>query len=264
MKRKQKCSAAKRPIQADKFQKCRSTLYIGMIGTSRHRHRLARGAQRELISGLVASPQIMDSTDRAHQQAQEEFRAELLHWVPNVSRFARMLTRNADDADDLTQETILRACANWATFRAGTDCRRWLFAICRNLFLRDQERSTRVVAVDDPETDVSRVAELYWDAVGRGIEGFFDRLDLAPALERSLRNLPQEYREAVVLVDVEDYSYSDAADALGVPIGTVRSRLYRARRMLQETLLEHAHDFGLRIPKTASSGSPGDEARIVS
>ena len=206
----------------------------------------------------------MDSADHSYQQAPEEFRAELLHWVPNVSRFARMLTRNADDADDLTQETILRACANWASFRAGTDCRRWLFTICRNQFLRDQQRLTRMVAVDDPETDVSRVAELYWDAVGQGMEGFFDGIDLAPALANSLRELAQEYREAVMLVDVEDYSYADAAEVLGVPIGTVRSRLYRARRMLQETLLDHAHDFGLRNPKTNSPGSPGDEARIVS
>ena len=67
-----------------------------------------------------------------------------------------------------------------------------------------------------------------------------------------------------MLVDVEDYSYADAAEALGVPIGTVRSRLYRARRLLQERLLDHAHDFGLRSPKTDSTGSPGDEARIVS
>ena len=206
----------------------------------------------------------MDSADRVYQQAPEEFRAELLHWVPNVSRFARMLTRNADDADDLAQETILKACANWTSFRAGTDYRRWLFTICRNQFLRDQQRSTRFVAVDDPETDVSRVAELYWDAVGRGIEGFFDRIDLAPALEDSLQRLAQEYREVVMLVDVEDYSYADAAEALGVPIGTVRSRLYRARRLLQERLLDHAHDFGLRNPKTDSTGSPGDEARIVS
>jgi DNA-directed RNA polymerase specialized sigma24 family protein len=98
----------------------------------------------------------MDSAERAYQQAPEEFRAELLHWVPNVSRFARMLTRNADDADDLAQETILKACANWTSFRAGTNYRRWLFAICRNQFLRDQQRSTRIVAVDDPETDVRK------------------------------------------------------------------------------------------------------------
>ncbi len=206
----------------------------------------------------------MDSTDHGYQQAPDEFRAELLHWVPNVSRFARMLTRNADDADDLAQETILRACANWRSFRPGTDCRRWLFTICRNQFLRDQQRATRVVAVDDPETDVSRVAELYWDAVGRGIEGFFDRIDLASALEDSLRGLAQEYREVVVLVDVEDCSYADAADTLGVPVGTVRSRLYRARRLLQERLLDHAHDFGLRRPQADATGLPGDEARIVS
>lgn len=206
----------------------------------------------------------MDSADLSHEQTQEEFRAELLRWLPSVSRFARLLTRNDHDADDLTQETFLRACANWATFRPGSDCRRWLFAICRNAFLRDQRRSTRIVAVDDPETDVSRVADLYWEATGRGIEGLFDRIDLAPALARSLRELAPEYREVVVLVDVEDYTYADAADAIGVPIGTVRSRLYRARRMLQEMLLDHAHDFGFGNPKTEPAPSPSDEARVAS
>jgi RNA polymerase sigma-70 factor (ECF subfamily) len=240
-------------------------------GSQRNAERRARAprvehpaAWLELFRGVVALPRIMDSTDRAYQQTQEEFRAELLRWLPNVSRFARLLTRHDDDADDLTQETILRACANWETFRAGSDCRRWLFAICRNSFLRDQERSTRVVAVDDPEADVGRVADLYWEAASRGIEGLFDRIDLAPALERSLRELVPEYREVVVLVDIEDYTYADAADALGVPIGTVRSRLYRARRMLQETLLEHARDFGFGGAKTDSARSPGDEARILS
>ena len=110
----------------------------------------------------------MDSADRPYQQAPEEFRAELLHWVPNVSRFARMLTRNADDADDLAQETILTSVRQLDEFSGGTDYRRWLFAICRNQFLRDQQRSTRIVAVDDPETDVSRVAELYWTRSGEG------------------------------------------------------------------------------------------------
>jgi RNA polymerase sigma-70 factor (ECF subfamily) len=206
----------------------------------------------------------MDTTDHAYQQTQEEFRAELLRWLPNVSRFARLLTRNDADADDLAQETILRACANWATFRVGSDCRRWLFAICRNSFLRDQQRASRIVAIDDPEADVVRVAHLYWESVGQGIDGLFDRIDVAPALERGLRNLAPEYREVVILVDVEDYTYADAAEVLGIPIGTVRSRLYRARRILQETLLDHARDFGFGSPKADSSRSPGDEARIVS
>lgn len=206
----------------------------------------------------------MDSADHAYQQAQEDFRAELLRWLPNVSRFARLLTRNDEDAADLAQETILRACANWTTFRPGSDCRRWLFAICRNLFLRDQQRSTRIVAVEDPEADVTRVADLYWEAADRGIEDLFSRISLAPALARSLRDLAPEYREVVVLVDVEDYTYADAADALGVPIGTVRSRLFRARRMLQESLLDHARDFGFGSHKTDSTRSPGDEARLVS
>ena len=214
--------------------------------------------------GVVTSVQIMECADHTDQQTQEEFRAELLRWLPNVSRFASLLTRNKDDADDLTQETMLRAYANWTTFRPGSDCRRWLFTICRNLYLRDQQRSSRIVAVDDPEADVARVAELYWEAAGRGVEDLFQRINLGPSLERALRDLAPDYREVVVLVDVEDYTYADAAEVLGVPIGTVRSRLYRARRILQEALLDHARDLGFSTAGPNSTRSPGDEARMVS
>ena len=178
----------------------------------------------------------MDLADSQHQPTEEAFRAEALRWLPNVSRYARLLTRNQSDADDLAQETFLRAYMNWTTFRPGSDCRKWLFTICRNFYLRDQQRGSRIVGVDDPEVDVVGVSALYWQAAERGIENLFDRIDLAPALERGLRDMLPEYREVVLLIDIEDYTYADAAMALDVPVGTVRSRLFRARRLLQEAL----------------------------
>src|SRR6185295_4327823 len=112
-----------------------------------------------------------------------DFRAEALRWLPNVSRYARMLTRNPSDADDLTQETFLRACLSWTTFQPGSDCRKWLFTICRHLFLRTQQRDSRIVGVDDPEAEVMGVAELFWEAEAGGLEHLFDRIDLGPAIE---------------------------------------------------------------------------------
>lgn len=202
----------------------------------------------------------MDPADTQHQKPTEaEFRAEALRWLPNVSRYARLLTRDKSDADDLTQETFLRAYLSWTTFQPGSDCRKWLFTICRHLFLRAQQRERRVVSIEDPETDLQKTAELYWEAAASGLENLFARIDLGPALEQALRGMTAEYREVVILVDVEDYTYADAATALGVPVGTVRSRLFRARRLLQEALIEHARDIGLVAP----SAAPGSDERIL-
>jgi RNA polymerase sigma-70 factor (ECF subfamily) len=196
----------------------------------------------------------MDLADSHPQPGEAEFRAEALRWLPNVSRYARLLTRNKSDADDLAQETFLRAYLNWGTFRPGSDCRKWLFTICRHLFLRAQQRGSRVVSVEDPDTDIRGAAELFWEAEANGLDKLFDRIDLGPALERALHGMQAEYREVVILVDVEDCTYAEAADALDVPVGTVRSRLFRARRLLQQTLIEHARDMGLAKPPAARAG----------
>lgn len=187
----------------------------------------------------------MTEANVAGLSAEDSFRAEALRWIPNVARYARLLTRNQDDAEDLAQETYLRAFQNWATFRLGTDCRKWLFTICRNLYLTGRRRANRVVATDDPEAEVGRVAELYWSAVESGIDNLFDRIDVRPALEGGLQTMASDYREVLVLVDVEGHTYADAASALGVPVGTVRSRLFRARRLLQEVMIAYARDMGL-------------------
>jgi RNA polymerase sigma-70 factor (ECF subfamily) len=196
----------------------------------------------------------MDLADSHPQPGEAEFRSEALRWLPNVSRYARLLTRNKSDADDLAQETFLRAYLNWGTFRPGSDCRKWLFAICRHLFLRAQQRGRRVVSVDDLETEIRGAAELFWEAEANGLENLFDRVDLGPALERGLQEMQAEYREVVILVDVEDCTYAEAAESLGVPVGTVRSRLFRGRRLLQQTLIEHARDMGLAKPPVTRGG----------
>jgi len=216
----------------------------------------------ELFERVATSQAIMDLTHSYPGPAEEAFRAEALRWLPNVSRYATLLTRNPSDADDLTQETFLRACMSWTTFQPGTDCRSWLFTICRHLFLRAHRRDSRMIAVDDPEADVMDTAKLYWEASVNGFGHLFDRIDLGPAIERGLHTMQDEYREAVMLVDIEDYKYADAAAVLGVPIGTVRSRLFRGRRLLQQTLIAHAQDLGLATPATAPTATPQDDERV--
>jgi len=188
----------------------------------------------------------------------EAFELEAVPFLPNVARYARLLTRDSADADDLTQETFLRAFKAWESFRPGSDCRKWLFTICRNLYLRERQRAGRFVATDDADGELKATREMYFRVREQGCEDLFERIDLAPALDAALRLLQPEYREVVVLIDVEDCSYADAAAALNVPIGTIRSRLFRARRLLQQTLMKHAEDLGFLTPlvEQPTAGGP--------
>lgn len=187
----------------------------------------------------------------------ELFERDALVFLPNVARYARLLTRDSADADDLTQETFLRAYEAWGSFRPGSDCRKWLFTICRNLYLRNRQRSQRFVAVDDADGELKATRQMYFHAREQGCKDLFDRIDLGPALQKGLDSLLPEYREVVVLIDIEDCSYAAAAAALGVPIGTVRSRLFRARRLLQQSLMEYAEDLGFLRPNVAQPSQGG-------
>lgn len=180
-----------------------------------------------------------------------EFEREALPWLDDVYRFALTLTRDESDADDVVQETYLRAYRSWHTFIPGTECRRWLFTICRNAFLRSRERQRPTVDLEDGEQDALAAGSVYAAARERGYDDLYATLDLAPALRDALDELAEPFRSAVILVDVEDMTYETAAQVMGVPIGTVRSRLFRGRRLLQEKLLTVAEDLGFA---TASVG----------
>jgi RNA polymerase sigma-70 factor (ECF subfamily) len=173
-----------------------------------------------------------------------QFERDALPWLDDVYRFALSLTRDESDADDVVQETFLRAYRSWHTFIQGTDCRRWLFTICRNVFLRSRERERPTVDLEDGEQDAVAAGSVYAAARERGYDDLYASLDLAPALRQALDELAEPFRSAVVLVDVEDMTYESAAQVMGVPIGTVRSRLFRGRRLLQEKLLTVAEDLG--------------------
>jgi RNA polymerase sigma-70 factor (ECF subfamily) len=177
-------------------------------------------------------------------QTESAFEKEALPWMDDVYRFALSLTRDESDADDVVQDTYLRAYRSWHTYMPGSDCRRWLFTICRNVFLRSRERARPTVELDAADVDTAAASSVYAMAVREGYEDVFARLDLAPAISNALQNVPEPFRATLIIVDVEDQSYESAAEILGVPIGTVRSRLFRGRRLMQEQLLTYAMDAG--------------------
>lgn len=170
----------------------------------------------------------------------------LLAETEAVHRFALHLTRDAVQAEDLVQETYLRAWVNRHQFTPGTNCRAWLFTICRNAFLKGEDRTAREMPVPDADLEALGAAGLHAGQQGSDPLGhLFERTDLDDAVQDALARLPIEYRAVVVLVDLEDQSYATAAAVLGIPVGTVRSRLFRGRRLLQQDLLAFAQDAGL-------------------
>ena len=186
----------------------------------------------------------------------ESFEQEALPWLPDVARFALSLTRDEADADDLVQDTFLTAQQNWHRYVSGTACRAWLFTICRHRFYRLRQRDDRSVAVEDPELEALAAASVHSVAAESGLADAFERAEVLAAVETAIAELSPSFRNAVLLVDVNGESYESASQALGVPIGTVRSRLFRARRLLQQRLLEHATDAGVGIHRRAEPSSP--------
>lgn len=173
---------------------------------------------------------------------------DVLPLLPEVARFARALTRDPADADDLAQETMLAAFRGYHTFRPGSDARRWLLTICRNTFRRQRARDARVVhtaAGEEEELDALAAVMDHVAVRRRGEDVLLDRLDVRPAIAAALAELADPFRVAVVLVDVEGQSYEAAAAIEGVPVGTIRSRLFRGRRVLQQKLFTHARDLGV-------------------
>ena len=180
------------------------------------------------------------------------FEMEALPWIDDVHRFALSLTRDEADADDVVQDTLLRAYRSWHTYMPGSDCRRWLFTICRNVFLRSRERTRETVELDPNDADGLAATEPQLSLIQGGSDDTLSRLDLGPAILAALARVPEPFRSVLVIVDVEDQPYETAAVTLGVPIGTVRSRLFRGRRLMQEQLLAFARDAGYATAKPLS------------
>jgi RNA polymerase sigma-70 factor (ECF subfamily) len=195
----------------------------------------------------------MALTPAEQREYDQSFEREALPWLDDVYRFALSLTRNEADAEDTVQETYLRAYRSWHTFQKGSDARRWLFTICRNAFLRTRERARHQVDLEDGDVEAA-AAQVVDAGESRTLDDrLLSRLDLGPALSRAMDRLAEPFRSAVTLVDVEDQSYESAAEVLGVPIGTVRSRLFRGRRLLQQMLKEYALDAGIASPATTDA-----------
>ncbi|SDJ46327.1 sigma-70 family RNA polymerase sigma factor [Variovorax sp. OV700] len=147
--------------------------------------------------------------------------------IPSLRRYARALTGDAWAADDLVQDTLERACGKWRLWRVGSDLRAWLFTVMHNIFASQRRRTPpahSVVPLDDVAHELHGAVDSGRD-VGSGLD-----------LQRCLMQLPEEQRAVLLLVTLEDLSYAEVAKVLGIPAGTVMSRLSRARARLHELM----------------------------
>ena len=150
-------------------------------------------------------------------------RQRIIDHVPALRRYARVLTGDAWAADDLVQDTLERACRKWVLWRSGSNLRAWLFTLMHHLYLNQLRGSPPLQVVDI-------------DTLHEGIQAPTHDADSALDLEQCLQRLPADQRTVLLLVALEDMSYADAARVLQIPVGTVMSRLARARARLRELM----------------------------
>ncbi len=191
---------------------------------------------------------MQDETMVSDELGRRGFELEALPWLEAVYRFSLRLTGNESEAEDLTQETFLRAYRHWSTYTPGTSCRSWLFTICRNAFLRGREQRDRRRESLESELDVAVEALASAEILGEIRQEdperqFFDSF-VDAEIDAAVARLPFEFRDAVILSDLEGLSYNEVADVLDIPVGTVKSRLYRGRRLLASALRDYATEMG--------------------
>jgi RNA polymerase sigma-70 factor (ECF subfamily) len=179
------------------------------------------------------------------------FEAAALPFTGALYNKALHLTRRPEDARDLVQETYLRAYRTFSSFKEGTNCKAWLFAILHSIFVnkyRKEQGEPDTVSIDELEERFHRtLADRDWETNFTALRSELDWQE--PEVKHALAKLPQDFRSAVLLVDVEGFTYEEAAAVLDCPVGTLRSRLFRARRMLFLELNDYARRMGfLRKP----------------
>ncbi len=199
-----------------------------------------------MASTLLAG-RLFLSQERKKELKAEFERAALPH-LSHLYTSAFYLTKDISEAEDLVQETYLRAYRFFHKFQPGTNCRAWLLSILRNLFMNRYQQKRR-----KPQTlDWEKIDEVYESITERGEkkergnpENLFVSQRLDEEVEKALRELPEEFRTAIVLVDIEELSYEEAAKVMGCPLGTIRSRVSRGRRLLQVALRDYALERSL-------------------
>jgi RNA polymerase sigma-70 factor (ECF subfamily) len=190
-------------------------------------------------------------TDTRSAAARRRFHDEAMPHARALYGAAMRLVRSPDDASDLVQETMFKAWRAFDSFESGTNCKAWLFRILTNTFINKYRRRLKERDILDGKSRVDAEHELVNLPSKRAFldpEGAFADRALADEVVAALESVPVDFRVVVILSDIEGFAYKDIAEMVGIPVGTVMSRLFRGRRLLQEKLFDYAVETGVLHP----------------
>ncbi|KAB2892514.1 MAG: sigma-70 family RNA polymerase sigma factor [Kofleriaceae bacterium] len=184
----------------------------------------------------------------SRRDSRKEFEATALPHLDALYGTAYRLARNPRDAEDLVQEALLRAYRFWETFEKDSNCKAWLLRILTNTFINEYQRKRRQREVLDAATAEQSATDGVLVHEGaqaqKSPEGMMLERSVSDDVQRALDALPADFRTAVVLCDVEGLAYKEIAEVMDCPVGTVMSRLFRGRRLLQQSLAQFAVEQG--------------------
>ena len=193
---------------------------------------------------MTPSPQ--NTISRSTKKKHTEFEAEALPHMDVLYNFALRTTGNEDDARDLLQETYLKAYRFWDKYEKGTNIRAWLFRIMKNSYINRYRKETK----EPDKVDYEDIENFYNTIRAESTdpndlqEKLYGNL-LGDEVTKALQSLPDDFRTVVILCDIEGLTYEEIAEFVDCPIGTVRSRLHRGRKLLQAKLLDYAKQQGM-------------------
>lgn len=179
---------------------------------------------------------------------QKDFDEEIIPHMDALRNFALRLTTDTNDAEDLVQDTIVKAYRFFGSYERGTNAKAWMFRILKNSFINNYRKTAKRPS----EVDYDEIASYYESVRAErtdtsDLESLLFREMMDDQLSRALRVLPEDFRTVVILCDIEDNTYEEIANMLDVPIGTIRSRLHRGRNLLKAELQEYACQRGYTV-----------------